>query len=83
MPLARRCPGAEPVYLRRMDINEQLRAWGAVHAQARAAESSLQETQGAADSRRLQSEAKALRERADRLHREIYASFDARERKTR
>ena len=55
-----------------MDMTERLRAWGAAHAQARSAECA-----GAADpSPELQREAKALRERADRLHRQIYRGLD-------
>ena len=59
-----------------MDVTEQLRAWGAAHAQARAAERTAQQPERAHESRDLQRDAKALRERADRLHRDIYRSLD-------
>ena len=59
-----------------MDVTEQLRAWGAAHAQARAAERSAQQAGRTDDSRDLQRKAKALRERADRLHRDIYRNLD-------
>ena len=59
-----------------MDVTEQLRAWGAVHAQARNAECAAQQATTTAPSPELQREAKALRERANALHREIYRSLD-------
>jgi len=57
-----------------MDMTEQLKAWGAAHAQARNAESAARQGR----SPDLQREARSLRDRADRLHREIYDSLDRR-----
>ena len=59
-----------------MDVMEQLRAWGAAHARARAAESSAQQAGHAGDSRDLQRQARSLREQADQLHRDIYRNLD-------
>ncbi|HEX2546428.1 MAG TPA: hypothetical protein VHL79_16220 [Ramlibacter sp.] len=61
-----------------MDVTEQLRAWGAAHAQARSAESAALQGNPANESSELQRQAKSLRERADQLHREIYRSLDRR-----
>jgi len=61
-----------------MDLTERLRAWGAAHAQARSAESAAREGCDGAASTSLRSEARALRDRADRLHREIYRSLGKR-----
>ena len=55
-----------------MDVTDQLKAWGAAHAQARVAENAARQNR----SNDLQREARSLRERADRLHREIYDSLD-------
>jgi hypothetical protein len=65
-----------------MDVTEQLRAWGAAHAEARAAERSAQQAGPADRAGDLQRQAKTLRERADRLHRDIYRSLDRRSRDT-
>ncbi len=54
------------------DLTEQLRRWGRVHAQARAAERMLA---GPASAQAHQ-EARRLREAADGLHREIYRRLD-------
>lgn len=64
-----------------MDITEQLKAWGAAHAQARAAEraAARSHTNQNADAQR---EARSLREHADRLHRDIYRSLDGHGRDT-
>jgi len=59
-----------------MDVTEQLRAWGAARAQALAAERSAQQAGPTDRSGDLQRQAKTLRERADRLHRDIYRSLD-------
>jgi hypothetical protein len=59
-----------------MDVTEQLRAWGAAHAQARSAECAAQQAPTTAHAPELQRQAKALRERANELHREIYRSLD-------
>lgn len=61
-----------------MDVTEKLRAWGAAHAQARAAERSARQAGPADDSRELQHKAKSLREQADRLHRDAYRYLDKR-----
>jgi hypothetical protein len=65
-----------------MDITEQLKAWGAAHAQARAAERAAGEGGPTGQDADAQREARSLRERADRLHRDIYRSLDRRERDT-
>jgi hypothetical protein len=57
-----------------MDMTEQLRAWGAAHAEARSAECAAR--QSAEPSGDLRRQAKSLRDRADRLHREIYHALD-------
>ena len=54
----------------RMDMTEKLSTWGATHAAARDAERAAQR-QGGSTAERLRAEARALRERADRLHSEI------------
>jgi hypothetical protein len=61
-----------------MDITEQLKAWGAAHAQARAAERAARKAGNTGHPGEMHSEARVLRERADRLHREIYRSLDRR-----
>lgn len=66
------------MYSRRMDITEQLKAWGAAHAQARAAERAAGEKGSTGQDAEVQREARSLRERADRLHRDIYCSLDGR-----
>lgn len=58
--------------LARMDVMEQLRAWGDAHAQARSAECKAQRSGDGAGTGDLWREAKSLRERADRMHHEIY-----------
>jgi hypothetical protein len=58
-----------------MDVMEQLRAWGAAHARARSAECTARQC-GQVDTGALWREAQSLRERADRLHREIYRGLD-------
>ena len=63
-----------------MDLTDQLRLWGATHAQARAAETAARERgDTSAD---LHREARQLRERADTLHREIYRHIGAKPRST-
>ena len=59
-----------------MDHVEQLRRWGAAHGAAREAERQATE----AGSAHLQQEARRLRERADRLHAEIYGQLGRRDR---
>jgi len=60
-----------------MDITEKLRLWGITHGAARDAErAALQQPGTQAES--LWMEARQLRERADRLHREIYRELDTR-----
>jgi hypothetical protein len=59
-----------------MDLTEQLRRWGAVHGQARAAESAARQQHGADGTDDLHRRARALRADADRLHREIYGNLD-------
>ena len=58
----------------KIDLTEKLRLWGAAHAQARAAERAAAELREEAgdDARR---QALSLRERADRLHRDIYGEL--------
>ena len=63
-----------------MDITEQLKAWGAAHAQARAAERAAGQGGPKGQDAQAQREARSLREHADRLHREIYGSLDRRSR---
>lgn len=63
-----------------MDITEELKAWGAAHAQARAAERAAVEGGPTGQDAEAQREARSLRERADRLHRDIYQSLDGRHR---
>jgi hypothetical protein len=65
-----------------MDITEQLKAWGAAHAQARAAERAAAEGGPTGHDTEVQREARSLRERADRLHHDIYRSLDRRGRDT-
>ncbi|HYF21471.1 MAG TPA: hypothetical protein VEA40_26650 [Ramlibacter sp.] len=61
-----------------MDLAEQLRAWGQAHAAARAAErAALQRERN--DTEDLRRQARALRERADRLHGEVYGALGRRE----
>jgi hypothetical protein len=60
-----------------MSVMEQLRAWGVAHAQARSAESAARENRHADASGDLRRQAKFLRDRADRLHREVYHALDA------
>ena len=52
-----------------MDWTEKLRAWGSTYAAARSAERAAAHANPA--DVRLEQEARALRERADSLHREI------------
>ena len=57
-----------------MDLTEKLRVWGAVHAQARGAREALART-GAPSQQEAQRRAHLLQQRADHLHREIYAQI--------
>lgn len=57
-----------------MHLTEKLRLWGAAHGAARAAERAAA-TQPASSDRNLRREAQLLRERANRLHREIYSEI--------
>lgn len=59
-----------------MDITEQLKAWGTAHAQAQAAERAAREGGHMGLDVEAQREARSLRERADRLHRDIYRSLE-------
>jgi hypothetical protein len=58
-----------------MELNEKLTLWGAMHAAAR--EAALAATANDADAEAKRRQAQALRERADRLHREIYRELGA------
>jgi hypothetical protein len=60
-----------------MDHLEQLRRWGAAHGAARDAE---RRAELAGKRGELQHEARRLRERADRLHAEVYGQLGRRER---
>jgi len=55
-----------------MNLTEQLRLWGTTHAAARAAEHAAARGEGAPA---LESEARRLREHANRLHGQIYSSI--------
>lgn len=55
-----------------MDVIEKLRQWGIAHGEARAAE--REAARDGAEASRLQ--ARQLRDRADRLHGEIYRELD-------
>lgn len=57
-----------------MELTEKLRLWGAAHAAARKAENAAR----SAPAGGTQEEARVLRERADRLHGEIYRELDRR-----
>ena len=60
-----------------MEVNEKLTLWGEMHSAARDAARAA----GTADERTAEDkrrEAQALRERADRLHREIYRELGSR-----
>ena len=59
-----------------MDVTEKLSLWGATHAAARVAAREAAQAAGLHSETR-QREAQALRERADRLHREIYTELGA------
>jgi hypothetical protein len=61
-----------------MDMHEQLRHWGTVHAQARAAEQAASRSGSTASE--LEQQARRLREEADRLHRTIYGELGNRPR---
>jgi hypothetical protein len=65
-----------------MDLHEQLRAWGSAHAQARRAELAARHHDRDESASTLRQLAKSLREKADRLHREVYLHLDQRERHT-
>ena len=65
-----------------MDAMERLRAWGTAHAQARRAEQAARQNDDPDSSGDLRLQAKSLRERADRLHREAYGNLDGRGRDT-
>jgi acyl-CoA reductase-like NAD-dependent aldehyde dehydrogenase len=58
-----------------MDLVDKLRLWGIAHGAARDAERQAAQQQGA-DA--LHRQARQLRERADRLHREIYRELGSR-----
>jgi hypothetical protein len=62
-----------------MDMHEQLRRWGAVHAQARDAEQQAA-SRGGGTFGELEQQARRLREEADRLHRTIYGELGNRPR---
>ena len=59
-----------------MKSTEKLSLWGVAHAAARDAERAAQ--QAGAPSELLRREARLLRERADRLHREVYLELGRR-----
>lgn len=63
-----------------MDTTEKLSLWGAIHAEARQAARAAEREMGPSAAER-QREARALRERADRLHREIYGELGDRPRR--
>lgn len=54
-----------------MDLTQKLSLWGVTYAAARDAERAAARQSGAPGDH-LQREARQLRERADRLHREVY-----------
>ncbi|TFY99213.1 hypothetical protein EZ313_21830 [Ramlibacter henchirensis] len=54
-----------------MDHVEQLQRWGAAHGAAREAERAAAQENGPTR-QQLQQDARLLRERADRLHAEVY-----------
>ena len=56
-----------------MELTEKLRQWGAVHAEARAAEQAAAQRHASDDDSARQ--ARRLREEADRLHRTIYSEL--------
>jgi hypothetical protein len=62
-----------------MNSTEQLRAWGVAHAEARRAEAAARENGHGEDGGDLQRQARLLRDRADRLHREVYHSLGRRQ----
>jgi hypothetical protein len=57
-----------------MELTEKLLLWGTTHAAARDAARAAQ-TESGPHAQARQREAQALRERADRLHREIYGEL--------
>lgn len=59
-------------------MTDQLRAWGVAHAQARRAEEAALQNEHGDAAAALRRQARALREHADRLHREVYRNLDAR-----
>jgi hypothetical protein len=61
-----------------MELTERLRAWGTAHAQALSAEQVARQRAQIPGAPDLEREAKVLRERADRLHGEIYRDLDRR-----
>jgi hypothetical protein len=65
-----------------MDVTDQLRDWGAAHAQARKAENAAEQGGQSDASGELRRQATSLRERADRLHREIYGRLGRRDGET-
>ena len=60
-----------------MKSTEKLSQWGVAHAAARDAERAAAQQNGES-SERLRREARLLRERADRLHREVYVELGRR-----
>ncbi len=63
-----------------MKLTDKLSLWGATHAAARDAERQAAQQQDGADSEELRRQARQLRERADRLHREVYSQLGDRPR---
>lgn len=57
-----------------MELTERLRQWGSAHSAARAAERTA--GRHASSDSEAHREAKALREQADRMHREIYMEIE-------
>ena len=60
-----------------MNPTEKLSLWGVTHAAARDAERAAAGQSGEPGDK-LRREARILRERADRLHREVYVELDGR-----
>ena len=55
-----------------MNVMQKLSLWGAMHAAARDAAKAAEKHDDCSDVEARRREAQVLRERADRLHREIY-----------
>jgi hypothetical protein len=66
-----------PEFTNPMQLTEKLRVWGSAHAAARAAERAAAQ-QATSTDHDLRREAQLLRERANRLHREIYSEIGRR-----